>query len=329
MKCCKMLFAAPMLLWLLVGCGGQPKETGVAVVDSLMSDMVVVEGGVFKEKKLVAVIDSAATRKQQPDEEGMVRLVYLRDSAGRVVRKTRTRTKPISSFLLSRHEVTQELWQAVMGNNPSFTKGKRLPVENVSLADCLDFVERLNEMTGREFRLPTRDEWMWAAHGGVKGKGFAYAGSNQADSVAWTEENSDLHTHDVGLLAANELGLYDMSGNVGEWAVKEYPEPIPSIWIRGINKVKRWLGIKPKRPSREEIIKERRSPKPIETGKLEKESILRANQSAVVLGGTFSVKAEHMVLTPELTDSLALINMRAPAKERHIIYGLRLALTSK
>ena len=230
MKYCKILFASPMLLWLLVGCGGQPKETGVAVVDSLMSDMVLVEGGVFKEKKLVAVIDSAATRKQQPDEEGMVRLVYLRDSAGRVVRKTRTRTKLISSFLLSRHEVTQELWQAVMGNNPSFTKDKRLPVENVSLADCLDFVERLNEMTGREFRLPTRDEWMWAAHGGVKSKGFAYAGSNQADSVAWTEENSDLHTHDVGLLAANELGLYDMSGNVGEWAVKEYQSVGGGAW---------------------------------------------------------------------------------------------------
>ena len=132
----------------------------------------------------------------------------------------------LSNYSIGMTEVTQELWMAVMGTNPSyFSIDYNRPVEYVSWNDCQEFITRLNALTGKKFRLPTEAEWEYAARGGNKSKGYKYAGSNTVDDVAWYYSNSggkgsshpDWGTHAVGEKQPNELGLYDMSGNVQEW----------------------------------------------------------------------------------------------------------------
>jgi len=123
----------------------------------------------------------------------------------------------LSSFSIGETEVTQELWQAVMGSNPSNFKGNKLPVEQVSWNDCQTFITKLNQLTGRTFRLPTEAEWEYAARGGNQSKGYIYSGSNTIGNVAWYMDNSGSSTHPVATKAPNELGIYDMSGNVSEW----------------------------------------------------------------------------------------------------------------
>ena len=123
----------------------------------------------------------------------------------------------LSSYYIGKTEVTQELWQAVMGNNPSEFKEDRKPVEMVTWDDCQAFISKLNSLTGKKFRLPTEAEWEFAARGGIKSKGYKYSGSNTLADVAWYSDNSGRTTHEVGTKNPNELGLYDMSGNVYEW----------------------------------------------------------------------------------------------------------------
>ena len=128
----------------------------------------------------------------------------------------------LSSFHIGKTEVTQELWEAVMGNNPSDHKGAKRPVENVNWNDCQRFIRKLNQKTGKNFRLPTEAEWEYAARGGNRSRDYKYSGSNNIDDVAWYDENSGGDTHEVATKRANELGLYDMSGNVWEWSSDWY-----------------------------------------------------------------------------------------------------------
>ena len=139
----------------------------------------------------------------------------------------------LSSYYIGETQVAQALWKAVMGNNPSYFKGDNLPVENVSWDDCQKFISKLNSMTGLNFRLPTEAQWEYAARGGRKSKGYKYSGSNNIDEVAWYEINSHTRTgwfgskkdqqpHPVATKQPNELGLYDMGGNVWEWCSDWY-----------------------------------------------------------------------------------------------------------
>ncbi len=133
-----------------------------------------------------------------------------------------THNVTLSSYYICKYEVTQALWRAVMGSNPSNFKGDNLPVECVSWNDCQTFINRLNSYTGRNFRLPTEAEWEFAARGGNYSRHYKYSGSNYIGDVAWYGDNSGNRTHPVGTKQPNELGLYDMSGNVYEWCSDWY-----------------------------------------------------------------------------------------------------------
>ena len=136
----------------------------------------------------------------------------------------------LSSYYIGETEVTQELWQAVMGSNPSYFSGSRKPVEQVSWDDCQEFIRKLNSLTGQNFRLPTEAEWEFAARGGNQSRGYKYAGSNTIGNVAWywdnipsqSSGNSGYGTQNVATKQANEFGIYDMSGNVWEWCQDWY-----------------------------------------------------------------------------------------------------------
>ena len=128
----------------------------------------------------------------------------------------------LSGYYIGKYEVTQALWEAVMGSNPSKFKGDNLPVECVSWDDVQEFLRKLNAMTGKRYRLPTEAEWEFAARGGNSSRGYKYSGSNNIDNVAWYTDNSGSRTHAVGTKSPNELGIYDMSGNVWEWCQDWY-----------------------------------------------------------------------------------------------------------
>lgn len=149
----------------------------------------------------------------------------------------------LSEYYMGQYEVTQELWEAVMGSNPSSnTIDPQLPVEQVSWDDCQVFIGKLNTLTGLKFALPTEAQWEYAARGGEKAQNRLFAGSDFADEVAWYDVNANYETHPVGQLAPNELGLYDMSGNVYEWCFDYYgdyteeaqtdPQGVTDGWAR-------------------------------------------------------------------------------------------------
>ena len=176
----------------------EPFGNQTFTVSGVSFDMIAVEGGTFT---------MGATEEQGSD-------VYDDEKP--------THQVTLSSYYIGKTEVTQELWQAVMGSNPSNFSGTNLPVERVSWNDCHTFVTKLNALTGKNFRLPTEAEWEYAARGGNKRKGYKYSGSNTIDDVAWYDSNSSSKTHPVATKAPNELGIYDMSGNVYEWCSDWY-----------------------------------------------------------------------------------------------------------
>ena len=161
-------------------------------VNGVSFNMILVDGGTFQ-------MGATKEQKKPNDDERPVHQVTL------------------SPYYIGETEVTQELWQAVMDSNPSHYKGPKLPVERVSWDDCQEFIVKLNERTGLNFRLLTEAEWEFAARGGNKSQGYQYSGSNNLGDVAWFTDNSGSSTHDVKTKQPNELGIYDMSGNVWEW----------------------------------------------------------------------------------------------------------------
>ncbi|MBQ9641700.1 MAG: SUMF1/EgtB/PvdO family nonheme iron enzyme [Bacteroidaceae bacterium] len=178
--------------------GFTPGEGRTFTVNGVSFVMVPVEGGTFQ---------MGATSEQGSDAYDWEKPVH---------------SVTLSSYSIGQTEVTQALWVAVMGSNPSYCKGDKLPVERVSWEDCQTFIAKLNQQTGMKFRLPTEAEWEFAARGGRQSKGYKYSGSNTIGEVAWYKDNSDSTTHEVGTKRPNELGLYDMTGNVWEWCQDRY-----------------------------------------------------------------------------------------------------------
>ena len=169
-----------------------------AVLERLIANMVRVEGGTFT---------MGATSEQGGDADSD---------------EKPTHQVTLSAFHIGKYEVTQAEWEAVMGSNPSYYKGSNKPVEQVSWNDCQEFIKKLNRLTGLSFSLPTEAQWEYASRGGNRSKGYKYSGSNKIKDVAWYTGNSGSQTHEVGTKQPNELGLYDMSGNVWEWCSDWY-----------------------------------------------------------------------------------------------------------
>ena len=172
-------------------------SNGVLTIKGVRYEMVWVEGGTFR-------MGATSEQGSDADDEKPVHSVTL------------------SSYYIGKTEVTQALWKAVMGSNPSYLKGDDLPVERVCWDDCQEFIRKLNALTGQNFRLPTEAEWEFACRGGNNSRGYKYSGSNYIDNVAWYRSSSGIEIQPVATKSPNELGIYDMSGNVYEWCADWY-----------------------------------------------------------------------------------------------------------
>ena len=187
--------AGSILLTLMVsGCTTTPDHP---IAQRINQDMVLVEGGSFSMGS-----DADSAKKAE----------------------TPAREVTVNSFYISKFEVTQEIFESVMGSSMSYFPNPQVPVNNLSWQQAVYFVDQLNELTGENYRLPTEAEWEFAAKGGNKSEGYIYSGSNNLDDVAWYSKNSENSAHPVGLKQPNELGLYDMTGNVGEFVIDAFDD---------------------------------------------------------------------------------------------------------
>jgi len=190
----------------LIGNDYSNQGVGTPIIDNLVHNMVQVDSGSFTIRI--------------PPKQG-----YVTDDEETFIHKF-----TVPSFQLGRYQVTQEEWEVVMGRNPSIHKGAKKPVEYVELKECQEFINRLNIMTGLSFRLPKETEWEFAARGGNNSRCFIFSGGNNLDEIAWYRNNSFkkgesdpvFGTQPVGQKQPNELGLYDMTGNVWEWCSDYY-----------------------------------------------------------------------------------------------------------
>ncbi len=199
MKGILVFFTATVLLF-STSLLGVAQENKVCEVGDVSFTMVFVEGGSFSMGHTIEMGSAADNNNEHP-----VHKVTL------------------DSYYIGQTEVTQALWVAVMGENPSKYQGDlTCPVEQVSWGACMAFIEKLNEITGLSFRLPTESEWEFAARGGNKSRGYKYSGSNNIWDVAWCAEPFYTPKHPVGTKKPNELGIYDMTGNVEEWCSDFY-----------------------------------------------------------------------------------------------------------
>ena len=196
-------------------------QTGKVVVDDpqqphVVSALLRREG----EDRLVTV--GSVTFTMIPVKGGTFQMGATKEQTGEARKDEKpVHTVTLDNFQIGETEVSQALWREVMGSNPSTYKGNDLPVTNVTWEDCQEFIKKLNERTGKQFRLPTEAEWEFAARGGTASKGYMFSGSDEVRSVAWhnRDSNRDRHNGPYAIKSKdpNELGIYDMSGNVNEW----------------------------------------------------------------------------------------------------------------
>jgi len=233
----KQLFYLMLCVALVVGCSKDDDDDNkikigkdfTETVSGVELEMVYVKGGTFM---------MGATEEQGDD-------AYDWEKPAHEVTLTK-------DYYIGKFEVTQGVWEAVMGENPSSfdESGDDYPVEHVSWNEIQDFLRELNRLTGRKYALPTEAQWEYAARGGNKSKGYKYSGGNDIGEVAWYDANSGDKTHPVGKKTPNELGIYDMSGNVWEWCsdcydnyyYSESPETDPTGPSEGSNRVVRGGG---------------------------------------------------------------------------------------
>ncbi|MCS6833366.1 MAG: formylglycine-generating enzyme family protein [Flammeovirgaceae bacterium] len=179
-----------------------------------------------------AVKQSEETNKPQTKEKkDFFEMVYIPAGSFKMGHETGEKMdKPVhevelDEYWIGKYEVTQAQWVEIMGENPSgFPDCPQCPIENVNYDDILKFIEKVNERSGYTYRLPTEAEWEYAARGGSQSKGYKFSGSNNINEVGWYWENSAQKTHPVGQKKPNELGLYDMTGNVAEWCADWYSD---------------------------------------------------------------------------------------------------------